>query len=178
MDLLLQTLGSGEGPDNADNDGDMVKELFAKFNNPTAGREEELAPQSKSEPSVMVEIPATSTSDLSQYDFLPGHFDVRYVISEISEVDAGLSYQVKLQSGETETVSFSSVSFGSHLSVTSLIFYFFLRCPSRNSNPSRTDPSLSPISSTTDQITISPLDQLQLSLPKNSLPLLTRIYPI
>nr|XP_001389337.2 chromatin remodeling complex subunit (Chd3) [Aspergillus niger CBS 513.88] len=109
MDLLLQTLGSGEGPDNADNDGDMVKELFAKFNNPTAGREEELAPQSKSEPSVMVEIPATSTSDLSQYDFLPGHFDVRYVISEISEVDAGLSYQVKLQSGETETMSFAQL---------------------------------------------------------------------
>lgn len=179
MDLLLQTLGSGEGPDNADNDGDMVKELFAKFNNPTVSREEELEPQSISESSVTVEIPVTSTIDLSQYEFLPGHFDVRYVISESSEADAGLSYQVKLQSGETETVGIAWASFDSHFSVISLTIDFFLRCPSHNFSPSRTVPSLSPTSSTTDQITTSPLGQLQLFLPKNSLPcLLSQIYPI
>ncbi|GKZ35566.1 hypothetical protein AbraIFM66950_006265 [Aspergillus brasiliensis] len=109
MDLLLQTLGSGEGPDNADQDGDMVKELFAKFSNPTTHREEQPELQSKHEPSVTVEIPVTSFNDLSQYEYLPGHFDVRYVISEISEADAGLSYQVKLQSGETEMMSFAQL---------------------------------------------------------------------
>ena len=103
MDTGQATSGEGERP-HSDNETDLVMELFAKFNNPTSRPEQPQQP--KSEP-LMVEIPVAAASYLSQYEFLPGHFDVRYVISEISEADAGLSYQVRLQSGETEMVRVS-----------------------------------------------------------------------
>ncbi|OOF95091.1 hypothetical protein ASPCADRAFT_49336 [Aspergillus carbonarius ITEM 5010] len=103
MDTGQATSGEGERP-HSDNETDLVMELFAKFNNPTSRPEQPQQP--KSEP-LMVEIPVAAASYLSQYEFLPGHFDVRYVISEISEADAGLSYQVRLQSGETEMMSFA-----------------------------------------------------------------------
>ncbi|KAA8649844.1 putative chromatin remodeling complex subunit (Chd3) [Aspergillus tanneri] len=52
----------------------------------------------------VVEIPSIANSD--EYDYLPGHFDVRCVISEA--VDAGKeSYLVELRSGEIETISSS-----------------------------------------------------------------------
>ncbi|PYH90192.1 hypothetical protein BO71DRAFT_444079 [Aspergillus ellipticus CBS 707.79] len=108
MDMDIdQVSADGDRPPRSDNDGeDLVQELFAKFNNPltTTRAKNPVRPET---PPLVVEIPSTSTKDLSQYEFLPGHSDVRYVVSENSEADAGLSYQVKLQSGEVEMMSLS-----------------------------------------------------------------------
>lgn len=49
-----------------------------------------------------VEIPTIRNPD--EYEFLPGHYDVRYIISETSDEDQGTAYRVKLRSGEIETV--------------------------------------------------------------------------
>ena len=47
-----------------------------------------------------IEIPFLA--DTHEYEFLPGHFEVRCVISETDSVNE--IYKVKLRSGETETV--------------------------------------------------------------------------
>lgn len=47
-----------------------------------------------------IELPVIS--DSSEYEFLPGHFEVRRVISETDPVNE--IYKVKLRSGEVETV--------------------------------------------------------------------------
>ncbi|RJE23625.1 hypothetical protein PHISCL_04039 [Aspergillus sclerotialis] len=50
-----------------------------------------------------VEIPAIPNSE--EYDFLPGHFDVHCVINEKLDQGVATSYQIKLRSGELQTVS-------------------------------------------------------------------------
>lgn len=50
-----------------------------------------------------VEIPAISNPH--EYEFLPGHRDVRYIVSETSVKNQGTMYRVKLKSGEIQTVS-------------------------------------------------------------------------
>lgn len=50
-----------------------------------------------------VEVPAISNAD--EYGLLPGHFDVHCVMSKRSVSNAPDSYQVKLRSGELQTVS-------------------------------------------------------------------------
>lgn len=50
-----------------------------------------------------VEPPSLVDSD--EYDFLPGHFDVYRVLSERYISNTPASYQVKMRSGELQTVS-------------------------------------------------------------------------
>ncbi|KKK24143.1 hypothetical protein AOCH_003486 [Aspergillus ochraceoroseus] len=55
---------------------------------------------------IAVEVPAISSPN--EYEFLPGHFNVRYIKEEVSsEVNSEPSYTVKLDSGEIETISSS-----------------------------------------------------------------------
>lgn len=49
-----------------------------------------------------VEIPPIANPE--EYEFLPGHFAVRYVISEISHPINEPSYRVRLRSGESDIV--------------------------------------------------------------------------
>ena len=49
-----------------------------------------------------VEIPTIPNSE--EYDFLPGHFDVHCVINEKLDQGVATSYQIKLRSGELQTV--------------------------------------------------------------------------
>ena len=50
-----------------------------------------------------VEVPAPVNSD--EYEYLPGHFEVRHVIREEWDADEDESlYNIKLRSGETQTV--------------------------------------------------------------------------
>lgn len=49
-----------------------------------------------------VEIPAISNPH--EYEFLPGHHDVRCIISETSVKNQGTMYRVKLKSGEIQTI--------------------------------------------------------------------------
>jgi hypothetical protein len=55
-----------------------------------------------------VEIP--TFSNLEEYEWLPGHFNVRYIIEEVSS-EASLEplYRSKLESGETQVVCISFV---------------------------------------------------------------------
>lgn len=50
-----------------------------------------------------VEVPTIANSE--EYELLPGHFDVHCVISEKIDNDEATSYQIKLRSGELQTVS-------------------------------------------------------------------------
>ena len=50
-----------------------------------------------------VEVPSISNAE--EYEFLPGHSDIRSIISETSDANQRTLYQVKLKSGEIETVS-------------------------------------------------------------------------
>lgn len=72
-----------------------------------------------------VEIPAISNSE--EYDFLPGHFDVHCVINEKLDQGVATSYQVKLRSGELQTVCPSSETIFPHFTVH-LLINFSLRC--------------------------------------------------
>ncbi len=55
-----------------------------------------------------VEIPILS--NLEEYEWLPGHFNVRYIIEEASsEASFEPSYRVKLGSGETQVVCISLI---------------------------------------------------------------------
>ncbi|KAL2835202.1 hypothetical protein BDW59DRAFT_137315 [Aspergillus cavernicola] len=54
-----------------------------------------------------VEVPFISNTD--EYGWLPGHFNVRYIIQEVSETSSEPSYQVKLESHETQIISSSQL---------------------------------------------------------------------
>lgn len=49
-----------------------------------------------------VEIPAMTNSE--GYEYLPGHFEVRYVMKEDWDDEGEASYKVRLRSGEIQTV--------------------------------------------------------------------------
>lgn len=51
---------------------------------------------------VAVEVPKIENSE--EYEYLPGHFDVRYITSEKLGEDGEALYTVRLQSGEIQTV--------------------------------------------------------------------------
>ncbi|KAE8328355.1 PHD/FYVE-zinc-finger like domain-containing protein [Aspergillus sergii] len=83
---------------------DLVADLLSQFQRESHAQIPEGSPGPiKSQ--LAVETPTISNSD--EYDFLPGHFDVRCVISEAIETAKEPSYLVKLRSGETETMSSS-----------------------------------------------------------------------
>ncbi|KAL2862856.1 putative chromatin remodeling complex subunit (Chd3) [Aspergillus lucknowensis] len=69
-------------------------------------RKENGALQTNGSQMTAVEVPAISNPD--DYEYLPGHFNVRYVIQEVSS-DTSLepSYRVKLESRETTTLTSS-----------------------------------------------------------------------
>ncbi|PLB40109.1 putative chromatin remodeling complex subunit (Chd3) [Aspergillus candidus] len=56
---------------------------------------------------VAVEIHPPPESNLEEYEFLPGHFDVNYIIDETEELEPEPFYRVKLRSGEVQKVSSS-----------------------------------------------------------------------
>lgn len=60
---------------------------------------------------IAVEIHPPSESNLQEYEFLPGHFDVGYVIDETEELEPEPFYRVKLRSGEVQKACFSSTWF-------------------------------------------------------------------
>ena len=52
---------------------------------------------------VAVEVPKLENSE--EYEYLPGHFDVRYIINEKWDEEGEAMYTVRLRSGELQTVS-------------------------------------------------------------------------
>ena len=89
-----------------------VADLLSQFQRKSHSPMPEGSPgPSKSQ--LAVETPIISNSD--EYDFLPGHFDVRCVISEAIMTTKEPSYLVKLRSGETETVRTLFLSHNLHL---------------------------------------------------------------
>jgi hypothetical protein len=116
-------------PSNEDDENeDLVADLLAKFNGShtthtqcersqsTLQRTTQPGPQQASQqeqplsPDPMphemrlaaVEIPSIANPE--EYEFLPGHFAVRYVIGEISHPLNEPSYRVRLRSGESDIV--------------------------------------------------------------------------
>ncbi|KAE8379677.1 PHD/FYVE-zinc-finger like domain-containing protein [Aspergillus bertholletiae] len=85
-------------------DEDLVADLLSQSQSESNTQLFKISPE-PSKSHLAVEAPTISNSD--DYDFLPGHFDVRCVISEAIETENEPSYLVKLRSGETETMSSS-----------------------------------------------------------------------
>ncbi|RHZ48960.1 putative chromatin remodeling complex subunit (Chd3) [Aspergillus thermomutatus] len=119
-------------PSNEDDDNeDLVAELLNKFDGSTTTHTQWERPQSTPQPTpqpaplpvsqpeqilspdqvpremrlAAVEIPPVANPE--EYEFLPGHFAVRYVISEISHPINEPSYRVRLRSGESDIAAFS-----------------------------------------------------------------------
>ncbi|GFF27782.1 chromatin remodeling factor mit1 [Aspergillus udagawae] len=115
-------------PSNGDDDNeDLVADLLAKSNGPHTTHTQWGRPQSTLQPThqqvsqqqqplspdptpremrlAAVEIPPIANPE--EYEFLPGHFAVRYVISKISHPIDEPSYRVRLRSGESDIVTFS-----------------------------------------------------------------------
>ncbi|RAK76118.1 putative chromatin remodeling complex subunit (Chd3) [Aspergillus fijiensis CBS 313.89] len=71
--------------------------------------ERDLIQESPSElqlPRPVVEVPLAPSSVIEDCDFLPGHFEALYIISEeVSETEGGLLYRVRLKSGEIQKAS-------------------------------------------------------------------------
>ncbi|OJJ40391.1 hypothetical protein ASPWEDRAFT_33774 [Aspergillus wentii DTO 134E9] len=107
------------------NGDDLVTDLLAQFTGytgpakTTATAEPNGEPQPTSQPAVtpppqaqaqsklyMASVEVPGIASYEEYEFIPGHFDVRRVISEISDADRFL-YKIELRSGEVETVSSS-----------------------------------------------------------------------
>ncbi|KAI9932811.1 hypothetical protein MW887_009063 [Aspergillus wentii] len=107
------------------NGDDLVTDLLAQFTGytgpakTTATAEPNGEPQPTSQPAVtpppqaqaqsklyMASVEVPGIASYEEYEFIPGHFDVRRVISEISDADKFL-YKIELRSGEVETVSSS-----------------------------------------------------------------------
>lgn len=59
---------------------------------------------------VAVEIPRVENSE--EYEYLPGHFDVRYITDKKLDKNGEALYTVRLQSGEIQTVRSRSCKFG------------------------------------------------------------------
>lgn len=82
-----------------------------------------------------VEVPTIANSE--EFEFLPGHFDVHCVISEVLNNAEATSYQIKMRSGELQTVSprFLSLTYltyysEAHRLVVSFRFHFRIFNPS------------------------------------------------
>lgn len=60
---------------------------------------------------VAVEIHPPPESNLEEYEFLPGHFDVNYIIDETEELEPEPFYRVKLRSGEVQKARSSCTCF-------------------------------------------------------------------
>jgi hypothetical protein len=112
-------------PSNGDDDNeDLVADLLAKSNGSHTTHTQWGRPQSTLQPThqqvsqqqqplspdptpremrlAAVEIPPIANPE--EYEFLPGHFAVRYVISKISHPIDEPSYRVRLRSGESDIV--------------------------------------------------------------------------
>jgi phage major head subunit gpT-like protein len=81
-------------------DQDLVTDLLTQFQSHHAPGSKKSPEPPKSQ--LAVEIPSISNSD--EYDFLPGHFDVRCIIGEATATTMEPLYRVKLRSGEIELV--------------------------------------------------------------------------
>ncbi|GIC90589.1 putative chromatin remodeling complex subunit (Chd3) [Aspergillus udagawae] len=124
MELYHGTAFPSHGDD--DNE-DLVADLLAKSNGSHTTHTQWGRPQSTLQPThqqvsqqqqplspdptpremrlAAVEIPPIANPE--EYEFLPGHFAVRYVISKISHPIDEPSYRVRLRSGESDIVTFS-----------------------------------------------------------------------
>lgn len=125
MELYRGTVFPSNGDDDNEN---LVSGLLAKFNGSHTAHTQRERPQSTLQrtpqpgprqasqqeqplsPDAMpremrlaaVEVPPIANPE--EYEFLPGHFGVRYVISKISHPLNEPSYRVRLRSGESDIV--------------------------------------------------------------------------
>ncbi|KAE8394216.1 hypothetical protein BDV23DRAFT_180013 [Aspergillus alliaceus] len=81
---------------------DLASDILAQFHR----KPHKQIPEGSPEPSksqLAIEIPTISNID--EYEFLPGHFQVRCIISKATDTTNKPSYLVRLRSGETEMMS-------------------------------------------------------------------------
>lgn len=72
----------------------------------TVSRQQDETPERRL---LAVEVPKVENSE--EYEYLPGHFDVRYITRKKLDKDGEALYTVRLQSGEIQTVSSRSCNF-------------------------------------------------------------------
>ncbi|KAJ5706925.1 hypothetical protein N7488_006726 [Penicillium malachiteum] len=112
----MSEVGGAGSPGSEDPD-DMAAELLTRFigfeaPNPPANEQPaeeapkspELDPIQKSDSPLEIVVP--SIDNLSEYEYLPGHFSVRRIMKLVSDNPKKPLYTVRLQSGEQETMPY------------------------------------------------------------------------